>query len=313
MMKKGKVLFIDTTHSELVLRLEKQGFECDYFEGFQRSDFMEVAADYIGIIIRSKIKLDREFLEKCTKLRFIGRVGAGMENIDHEYAESKGIACINAPEGNRDAVAEQAIGMLLTLFNNLLRADSEVRKRIWIREGNRGFEIGGKTIGIIGYGNTGMAMARKLSGFDARILAYDKYKNDFSDDYVIESDMETLYKKCDIISFHIPLTEETKFMINAEYINRFKKDIYLINTSRGKVLRTHDLVMMLDSGKILGACLDVLEYEGLSFETIDLPQEFDRLISKTNVVLTPHIAGWTHESNYKMATTITDKVAKLNL
>ncbi len=312
-MKKGKVLFIDTAHTELALRLEKQGFECDYFEGFQREDFLRIAKEYSGIIIRSKIKLDQEFLRECTNLKFIGRVGAGMENIDKEFAEKNGISCLNAPEGNRDAVAEQAIGMLLALFNKLITSDNEVRRRIWIREGNRGYEIGGKTIGIIGYGNTGMAMAKKLSGFDANVIAYDKYKKDYSDEFVTESDMQTLFEKCDIVSLHIPLTKETEFLVNTDFIKSFKKDVYIINTSRGKVLKTHDLVEMLDSGKVRGACLDVLEYEGLSFETIDLPEEFDSLITKKNVVLSPHIAGWTHESNFKMATTITDKVAKLNL
>ncbi len=307
------MLFIDTAHDELALRLEKQGFECCCFKGFQRDDYLEIAHQYVGIIIRSKIKLDQEFLMECKNLKFIGRVGAGMENIDSVFAERNGIACLNAPEGNRDAVAEQAIGMLLILFNNLITADNEVRRRVWIREGNRGYEIGGKTIGIIGYGNTGMAMAKKLSGFDATVLAYDKYKKNYSDKYVTESDMTTIFNECDIVSLHVPLTEETEFMVNASFIKSFKNNIYIINTSRGKVLKTIDLVDMLDNGKVLGACLDVLEYEGLSFETIELPSEFDSLIAKKNVVLSPHIAGWTHESNYKMATTITDKVAKLGL
>jgi len=312
-MKKGKVLFIDTAHDELALRLEEQGFQCDYFYDFKREDYLKIIGDYIGIIVRSKIKIDRYFLNECTHLKFIGRVGAGMENIDVKAASEKGVVCINAPEGNRDAVGEQAIGMLLALFNNLLKADAEVRNGIWIREGNRGYEIGGKTIGILGYGNTGMATAKKLSGFDANILAYDKYKSNFSDDYVTESSMDDLFERCDIVSLHVPLTEETKFMVNEEFLNRFRKDIYLINTSRGKVLETKALVKKIGQGKVLGACLDVLEYEGLSFEDVELPSEFEGLIRQERVVLSPHIAGWTHESNFKMAATIARKVEELSL
>lgn len=312
-MKKGKILFIDTAHKELALRLELQGFVCDYFNDYSREDYIHIIDQYIGVVIRSKVKMDRDFISYCNNLKFIARVGAGMENIDTESAAEKGIVCINAPEGNRDAVGEQAIGMLLTLFNNLLKADSEVRKGVWIREGNRGYEIGGKTIGIIGYGNTGMAMAKKLSGFDANVIAYDKYKTDYSDEYVTESKMEYLFENCDIVSLHVPLTEETKFLVNNNFLSKFKKDIYIINTSRGKVLCIKDLVDSIDNGKVLGACLDVLEYEGLSFENVSLPPEFNELISRENVVLTPHIAGWTHESNFKMATTIANKVEALNI
>ena len=312
-MKKGKVLFVDTTHNELVLLLEKQGFRCDYFKDYGRLEFLDIAHNYTGIIIRSKIKLDSEFLTKCTNLKFIGRVGAGMENIDSKSAAKLGITCLNAPEGNRDAVAEQAIAMLLSLFNNLLIADSQVREGKWIREGNRGVELGGKTVGIIGYGNTGMAFARKLSGFNVDVIAYDKYKNNFSDDFVKEASMKELFGRCDIVSLHVPLTEETVYLVNNEFIESFKKSIYIVNTSRGKVLSTSDLVNNLKNGKVLGACLDVLEYEGLSFENVELPEDFYQLVSLTNVILSPHIAGWTHESNYKMAVTIAKKVESLGI
>ena len=312
-MHKGKILFIDTTHQELVERLEKQGFICDYFADYQRNDFIQIAHNYVGIVVRSKIKLDADFLNSCKNLKFIVRVGAGMENIDVDFADKNDIVCINAPEGNRDAVGEQAIGMILTLFNNLITADSEVRDGIWIREGNRGYELGGRTVGIIGYGNTGSAFAKKLKGFDVEVIAYDKYKHNFSDDYVKESTMDKLFEKSDIVSLHVPLTVETTYLVNTDFINKFEKDIYLINTSRGKVLRTSDLVNCLKLGKVSGACLDVLEYEGLSFENVVLPEEFIELIAMKNVVLSPHIAGWTHESNYKMAVTIADKIEALSL
>ena len=312
-MNKRKVLFIDTAHDELTNKLVNQGYKCDYFDGFGRKEFIRIAHQYVGIIVRSKIKLDAEFLSHCTNLKFIGRVGAGMENIDVDYAQKNDIVCLNAPEGNRDAVGEQAIGMLLTLFNNLIIADNEVRNGIWIREGNRGYEIGGKTIGIIGYGNTGSAFARKLQGFDVNVLAYDKYKSNFSDEFVLESTMDDIFKQSDIVSLHIPLSGETRYLVNTEFINRFEKNIYIINTSRGSILKTSDLVLSLNEGKVLGACLDVLEYEGLSFENVKLPDEFKNLISMRNIVLSPHIAGWTHESSYKMANTLANKIASLNL
>ena len=312
-MTNNKVLFIDSTHPELVKKLENQGFICDFFPDHNREDFKKIASGYTGIIIRSKIKLDSDFLNCCSKLKFIGRVGAGMENIDQEAAVKMGIACLNAPEGNRDAVAEQAIGMILSLFNRLLIADNEVRNGIWIREGNRGVELGGKTVGIIGYGNTGGAMARKLSGFGVNVLSYDKYKTGFSDDYVKESTMEDIFRESDILSLHVPLTEETKFLVNNDFLNKFRKKIYVVNTSRGKVLKISDLIESINDGKVLGACLDVLEYEGLSFEDVKLPEEFRTLTKLRNVVLSPHIAGWTHESNLKMAVTIAEKVEKLNL
>ncbi|MBE0651989.1 MAG: hypothetical protein IH595_14275 [Bacteroidales bacterium] len=309
-----KVLFIDSTHPSLVEGLEKAGFSCDYFRDYHRGDFMKIIGGYEGVIIRSKIKLDAEILFEAKKLKFIGRVGAGMENIDVDFAESHGITCLNAPEGNRGAVGEQAVGMLLMLFNHLLRADAEVRKGIWRREENRGLEIEGRTIGIIGYGNTGGSFARKLSGFRPKVIAYDKYKTEFSDVYAREATMEVLFEECDVVSFHLPYTDETHFLVNDEFIRKFKKPIFLINTSRGKIVKTDDLVKNLKSGKVLGACLDVLEFEGLSFENLNqenLPKAFTELIQMDNVVLSPHIAGWTHESNLKLSATIVRKVKAL--
>jgi len=315
-VKKRKVLFIDTVHPILRQELEKDGFQCDYFAGYSRQQLLEIVNNYMGIVIRSKVKLDKEFLGRAKQLQFIGRVGAGLENIDVDFATNRSIACLNAPEGNRDAVGEQAIAMLLMLFNNLILADSEVRQGIWKRAPNRGIELGGKTIGIIGYGNTGGAFAKKLSGFGVNVLAFDKYKFNYSDEFVTESSLSELFKQCDIVSLHVPLTEETTFMIDGDFLDRFSKNIYLINTSRGKVVKTTDLVSRLKSGKVKGACLDVLEYEGLSFENLDktaLPDDFHELVEMKNVVLSPHIAGWTHESNYKLAKTIVEKIRKLKL
>ena len=309
-----KVLFVDSTHPSLQDGLEKAGFSCDYFPDYRKVDFMKIIDEYEGVIIRSKIKLDDEILSKATRLKFIGRVGAGMENIDVAFAENHGITCLNAPEGNRGAVGEQAVGMLLMLFNHLLRADAEVRKGIWRREENRGLEIGGKTIGIIGYGNTGGSFARKLSGFRPKVLAYDKYKTDFSDVYAKEAAMPQLFEECDVVSLHLPLTEETHFLVDNNFISKFKKPFFFINTSRGKIVKTDDLVENLKSGKVLGACLDVLEFEGLSFENLDqknLPKAFAELIQMDQVVLSPHIAGWTHESNVKLSATIVKKVKTL--
>jgi D-3-phosphoglycerate dehydrogenase len=269
---------------------------------------------YDGVVIRSKIKITKDIIDKATKLKFIARAGAGMENIDVEYAVQKGIKCLHAPEGNRDAVAEQAIGMLLALFNNLIRADKEVREGKWIREGNRGVELMGKTVGIIGYGNMGSAFAERLKGFGVNVLVYDKYKKNFGNEIIKESTLDDLFKNADVLSIHTPLSEETQYMINDSFINSFTKNIYIINTARGKSLNTADLVKNLKTGKVRGACLDVLEYEMVSFEALDtkqLPEAFQYLIQCDNVILSPHIAGWTHESNEKIASVLANKILEL--
>ncbi len=306
-----KVLFIDTAHPSLRQGLEKLGFQCDYFTDFQYDDYSRIIGQYEGVIVRSKIKLDRKMLLEARNLEFIGRVGAGMENIDVAAAEKQGIRCLNAPEGNRSAVGEQALGMLLMLFNNLKKGDAEVRHGLWLREENRGIEIEGKTIGIIGYGNTGGAFAKKLCGFGARVLAYDKYKTGFSDNFATEVSLEEIITETDILSLHVPLTDETRYMVNDDFLSKFRKRIWLINTSRGKVVKTEDLVAALKSGKVSGACLDVLEFEGLSFESLKadkLPKTFSELVKMQNVILSPHVAGWTYESNLKLAATIVEKV-----
>ncbi len=308
----NKVLLLDTNHPALEQGLTDAGFRCDYFFDLTLNRLKLIIGEYSGIIVRSRFQLDQELLSLAKNLAFIGRVGAGIEGIDTEYAESAGIRCFNAPEGNRNAVGEHALGMLLALMNRLLLVDTEVRNGIWLREENRGLELEGKTVGIIGYGNTGGAFAKKLSGFDCEVLAYDKYKSGFSDDYVCESDMERIFNEADVLSLHIPLTEETEYLINKKYLNKFRKDIILINTSRGKCVSTVDLVAAIDSGTVFGSALDVLEYESLSFETLkndELPVPYKKLMASEKVILSPHIAGWTYESKLKLADVILLKVS----
>jgi D-3-phosphoglycerate dehydrogenase len=306
-----KVLLIDTVHPVLNEILSSKGMLCDLDNTSSKEEILLKIQNYVGIVIRSRFKIDKDFLDKAKHLKFIARAGAGMENIDVAYAESLGIKCLHAPEGNRDAVGEHALGMLLMLFNNLKRADSEVRKGIWKREENRGYELKSKTVGIIGYGNMGSAFAQRLIGFDVNILAYDKYKTKFGSQYVNESTLEEIFEKSDVVSLHVPLTEETKYMVNSAFLNSFKKPIYLINTARGKVLNTADLVQAIFNKKVLGACLDVLEYESISFENIDsekLPEPFKYLINSDKVILSPHIAGWTFESHVKISEVLAEKI-----
>lgn len=304
-----KVLFIDTTHPILKQKFENIGWQCDYFPDLDYQKVLSIIANYDGVIIRSKINLDRNLLSAASQLKFIGRVGAGMESINIEAAQEYGIACFNSPEGNRDAVGEHAIGMLLSLLNNLYKANYEVKNGIWKREENRGIEIKGKTIGIIGYGNMGSSFAKKLYGFEANVIAYDKYKKNFSNQYVKEVNLQQLKTESDIISLHVPLTEETKYMFNKNFIDTCSKPFYLINTSRGQVVNTHDLILGLKSKKIAGAALDVIEYEENSFEQLtQFPPEFYELTQFTNVLLSPHIAGWTVESKVKLAEILADKI-----
>ena len=309
-----KVLFIDTAHALLQEELEKMGYHCDYFKDYKYADYLACIDQYTGAIIRSKITMDKQILDNASNLKFIGRLGAGMESIDVEYAEQKGIICLNTPEGNRVAVGEQALGMLICLMNNICVANNEVREGIWQREANRGEEISGKTVGIIGYGNMGSAFAKRLKGFEAKVIAYDKYKTSYSDEYVTESTMEELFEQCDVLSLHIPLTDETKFLVNTQFINSFKKPIYLINTARGPIINTDALVAAMKLGKIKGAALDVIEYEESSFEVMGkgtLPEAFQYLCNAKNAVLTPHIAGWTHESLRKHAEVMVKKIKEI--
>jgi D-3-phosphoglycerate dehydrogenase len=307
-----KILHLDSNHPLMIQQLTKLGF--DNTEDFT-STKAEVEAnihEFEGLIIRSRFTIDKSFLDKATNLKFIGRVGAGLENIDVDYAEQKGIKLYNAPEGNRNAVSEHALGMLLSLLNKLRTAHKEVVNGQWRREANRGYEIEGKTIGLIGYGNTGKAMARKLSGFDCEVLCYDILENVGNAD-ARQVGLEELKSKADVISLHTPQTPQTLGMIDAEFIDSIAQPFWFINTARGKSVITFDLVNGLKSGKVLGAGLDVLEYEKTSFEDLfsadhQLPEAFQYLMEAENVLLTPHVAGWTFESHVKLAQTIVDKI-----
>lgn len=306
-----KVLFIDSVHPILEERLTKLGVVCEHDYQSPKAAIEAKISNYDGVVIRSRFTLDNTFFDAATNLKFIARSGAGLENIDVAYAEKVGVKIINSPEGNMDAVGEHSIGALLMLFNQLKKGDAEVRKGIWDREGNRGLELSGKTVGIIGFGFMGSSFAKKLMGFDCTILAYDKYKTGFGTPQFQEVSLEELKAKSDIISIHLPLTSETHYYINADFINSCGKPFYLINTARGNHVKTADLVKALKSGKILGACLDVLEYESKSFETISkdkLPEEFVYLTQSEKVVLSPHVAGWTVESYIKLSSVLADKI-----
>lgn len=305
-----KILHLDTNHPLLIHQLNDLGFINDEDYTSSKDEIISKVREYDGLIIRSRFSIDKSFLDKATKLKFIGRVGAGLENIDCDYAESKGIHLIAAPEGNRNAVGEHSLGMLLSLFNKFNKADNEVRHGKWMREDNRGLELDGKTVGLIGYGNMGKAFAKKLKGFDVEVLCYD-IKENVGDENCKQVSLKELQEKTDVLSLHTPQTPLTIGMINKEFINQFSKPFWLINTARGKSVVTKDLVDALKSKKILGAGLDVLEYEKASFENLfssELPEAFQYLINSENVLLSPHVAGWTIESKEKLAQTIADKI-----
>ncbi|MGE0560327.1 MAG: 2-hydroxyacid dehydrogenase [Flavobacteriales bacterium] len=307
----SKVLFIDSVHPILEERLLKLGIVCEHDYSSSKSEIEAKISNYQGVVIRSRFTLDKIFLDAATSLKFIARSGAGLENIDVEYAKKKGVKVIHSPAGNMDAVAEHTIGTLLMLFNQLKKGDNEVRKGIWDREGNRGLELMGKTAGIIGYGYMGSSLVKRLSGFGCTILVYDKYKSGFGNKTVKEVSLEQLKAESDIISIHLPLTEETQYYVDSNFITSVKKPFYLINTARGNHVKIADLVQALKSGKILGACLDVLEYETKSFETISkdkLPEDFVYLTQSNKVVLSPHVAGWTVESYIKLSSVLADKI-----
>ncbi len=307
-----KILFIDTTHPIFPATLEQEGYQCDAFANYSSyEDYKNIIHEYVGVVVRSKIKLDKTILKAAKQLKFIARVGAGMENIDTDAAADLGIACLNAPEGNRAAVAEHALGMILALRNHLVRVNTEVRQGIWKRAENRGLEMKGKTLAIIGYGFMGKAFSKRLQGLDMNVIAYDKYLHNFSNSWVKEVSLETVFEQADIISLHVPLTEETHYMFNKAWINKMQKPFYVINTSRGQVLNTADLLQGIREGKVLGAGLDVLEFEGLSFEALGTDNEnptLSALMQNDKVLLSPHIAGWTIESHEKLSTVLLKKI-----
>ena len=308
-----KILHLDTNHPILIEQLNSLGFTNDEDYTSSKAEIIAKIHLYDGLIIRSRFSIDASFLEKAKNLKFIGRVGAGLENIDCSYAKNNGITLIAAPEGNRNAVGEHCLGMLLSLFNKLNKANGEIKKGQWLREENRGVELDGKTVGVIGYGNMGKSFAKKLRGFNVEVLCYD-LKPNVSDDCCKQVSLREFQQKVDVLSLHTPQTELTRNMVNTNFIQSFKKNFWLLNTARGTSVVTKDLVIALKSGKILGAGLDVLEYEKASFENLftndKIPKAFQYLINSNNVLLSPHVAGWTIESKEKLAQTIVDKIKK---
>lgn len=307
-----QILHLDSNHPLLADELEKIGFKNHFDLESSKSEVEKKISNYFGIIIRSRISIDKVFLDNCEKLKFIARIGSGTENIDVEHAKSKNIHVISTPEGNSNAVGEHALGMLLNLTNNITSANNEIKNRIWERELNRGFELKGKTIGLIGYGHTGKSFARKLIGLGVKIIYHD-LKNIEKDDDTVQVTLGEIKEHSDVISLHVSMTEESKGLINTDFINSCKKPFWLINTSRGNCIITKDLVEGLKSGKILGAGLDVLEYEKKSFEKLSISnnENLDYLVSSKNVIITPHIAGWTKESKIKLAEVAVKKIKKL--
>ncbi len=306
-----KILHLDSNHPLLIHQLNELGYINDEDYSSSKTQVEEKIQNYNGIVIRSRFKIDKQFIDAATNLQFIARVGAGLESIDCDYAEQKGIKLIAAPEGNRNAVGEHALGMLLSLFNKLNKANDEISQGKWLREGNRGVELDGKTVGLIGYGNMGKSFAKKLRGFDVEVICYD-IKEGLGDENCKQVSLKELQEKTDVLSLHIPFNELSHNMVNSEFINGFENPFWLINTARGTAVVTADLVEGLKKGKILGAGLDVLEYEKASFENLFendiLPDAFEYLINATNVLLSPHVAGWTVESKIKLAQTIVDKI-----
>lgn len=309
-----KILFLNQAHPVLLDRLQALGFLCEEDLQSSESELENQIGEYTGIVLRSRISIGRDLIDRAANLRFIAREGVGLEHIDTGYAESKGIAVLTSPEGSRDTVGEHALGLLLSLLNNLSRADRQIRQGQWIREGNRGVEIKGKTVGVLGYGNMGSAFARKLQGFEARVIAYDKYKSNYGDAYAEAVSLEQLWAESDLFSIHIPYMPANHHFIDGAFLDRFQKPVYLVNTARGLVLNTADLVARLQSGKVQGAALDVLEYEDTSFEQVragEIPAPMQYLLQADNVVLSPHIAGWSFESKKGHAEVLAEKIDRL--
>lgn len=311
-MNKGTVLVTDGVHPLLLEGFKKAGFDYDYRPKISLEATRAIIQDYEGLIINSKILVDKPFLDKAVKLKFIGRLGSGMEIVDKVYAAQKGIIVKSAPEGNRNAVGEHALGMLLALANKFRQGDREVRAKHWDRESNRGFELMGKTVGIIGFGHTGSNFAKKLAGLGVKVLAYDKYKTYYTEgsNYIRESKMKEIFEQADVISLHLPLTKETKYLVDEVFIDKCHKNIVLINTSRGKVVSTEALIAALKNGKVRGACLDVFENEKPHTFSDNEHKMYDELYEFDNVILTPHVAGWTVQSKQRLAQIVLDKILK---
>lgn len=308
-MSKGKILIVDELHPVFKERAIALGYEVDDEPLFTRAQTLAAISAYQGIAVRTKFRIDQELMAAAPSLKFIARAGAGLDNIDEAYATSRNITLLNAPEGNMDAVGEHAIGLLLSLMNNFRNADQEVRNGIWDREGNRGYELKGKTVGIIGYGFMGKSFAKKLSGFEVNVIAYDKYKTGFTDAYAKEVSMEEIVRQSDVLSLHIPLTAETRQMLNEEYLFHFRKPFFFINTARGEIVNTAAVLSAIKSGKILAAGLDVLEVE--KFPALADQHWFSNLKDSGKVILTPHVGGWTFESYRKISEVLAEKLSSV--
>ena len=301
-----KVLIVDDIHPVFLEKLQQKSISFDYLPDIKKEEVLQIISQYTGLVIRSKFNVDAAFIDTARQLTFVARGGAGMDNIDEDYAAQRGITLLNAPEGNRDAVGEHMVGMLLGLMNNLNRSNMEVSKELWRREENRGVELGGRTVALIGYGNNGQAMARKLAGFNVSVIAYDKYKTGFSDTYATEVSMEEVVKRADVLSLHIPLTRETRGLVDDEYLFHFRKPIFFLNGARGEIVHIPAVLKALDNGRVLGAAFDVLPVE--KFPALADQPWFVPLIQHDKVMLSPHIAGWSVESYFKIADVLSDKV-----
>lgn len=313
-----KAIITDNTHPILAAKLQQAGVDTLVSTDLSYDELLALMPTCDALVVRSKITIDRHFIDHIgPRCRVIGRVGAGMETIDVDYAESRGIRCVNSPEGNRDAVGEHATALLLALFNKIATANYEVRQGLWRREANRGLEVKGKTVGIIGFGNMGAAFAQRLQGFECDVVAYDKYlpahtRANFQRlSHVRQVTLEELQAQADILSLHVPLTDDTRYMVDAPFLDAFAKPLYVINTARGAVVKTRDLAAKMQQGKVLGAALDVNEYENMSKDGLDLdtlPADFRYLLDSPRTLLTPHVGGWTVESKYKLAAFLADKI-----
>lgn len=308
-MNKGRILIVDDLHPAFKQSAMEMGYDVDDLPMITRAETLSSIGEYVGIAVRTKFLIDKELLDLGSKLKFVARAGAGLDNIDEAYAAQKGIQLLNAPEGNRDAVGEHALGLLLSLMNNFRKSDMEIRNGIWDREGNRGYELKGKTVGVVGYGHMGQSFAKRLSGFGVEVIAYDKYKTGFSDDFAREVSMEEIVKHSDVLSLHIPLTSETRQMVNEEYFFHFRKPIFFINTARGEVVNTSAVLQAIAQGKILGAGLDVLQTE--KFPALNQQDWYPELAQCEKVLLTPHVGGWTFDSYRKISEVLAQKLKSL--